>query len=115
MFVLLIALACGVQGQEPFTKVGVPFLEKHCTSCHGTEKQKADLALHEYRDDLSLLKKRKIWKHVIEMVESEEMPPDDKPQPTKEERAALSLPRKRCLRTMTRPRSPIRGASRFDG
>jgi hypothetical protein len=85
----IATLACAVRGQEPFVKIGVPFLEKHCTSCHGAEKQKADLALHEYRDDLSLLKKRKIWKHVIEMVESEEMPPDDKPQPTKDERAAF--------------------------
>jgi hypothetical protein len=86
---LTAAVSCVLRAEEPFAKVGVPFLEKHCISCHGAEKQKADLALHEYRDDLSLLKKRRIWKHVIEMVESEEMPPDDKPQPTKEERAAF--------------------------
>ena len=75
--------------QEPFAKVGVPFLERHCTSCHGTEKQKSDLAVHMYRDDLSLLKDRKKWKHILDTVQQGEMPPDDKPQPTVEERKAF--------------------------
>ena len=86
---ILFALTCTGVAQEPFSKVAVPFLEKHCTSCHGAEKQKGDLALHEFREDLSVLKKRKIWKHVIEMVEDGEMPPDDKPQPSEAERTAF--------------------------
>ena len=86
---LLLALVSGVAAQEPFSRVGVDFLGKHCTSCHGSEKQKADLTLHEFRDDLALLKKRKTWRRVFAMVEKGEMPPDDKPQPTAEERAAF--------------------------
>jgi hypothetical protein len=88
-FFIIAALAVSAAAQEPFGKVGLAFLEKHCTSCHGEEKQKADLALHKFRDDLSVVKMRRTWKHVIEMVERGEMPPDDKPQPTKEERAAF--------------------------
>src|SRR4030095_11366023 len=108
-FLVLIASACSGGAQEPFAKVGVPFLEKHCTSCHGAEKQKADLTLHEYRDELSLLKKRKIWKHVIEMVESEEMPPDDKPQPTKEERAAFVVSAKAVFTNYDKTAKPDPG------
>jgi hypothetical protein len=90
-FILLLTFVLVVRGaaQEPFSKAGVPFLEKYCTNCHGAGKKKADLALHEFRDDTSLLKQRKTWKHVLEMVREGEMPPDDKPQPTAAERDAF--------------------------
>src|SRR5260370_42214525 len=45
-----------------FAEVGVPFVESHCVSCHGKEKQKANLALHTVRDDLALLRARKQWR-----------------------------------------------------
>lgn len=69
-----------------FAEGGVPFLEKHCVSCHGKDKQKGDFALHEFRDDLSVLRARKRWRDVVELVRSGEMPPDDKPQPSAEEK-----------------------------
>jgi hypothetical protein len=69
-----------------FVEAGVPFLEKHCVSCHGKDKQKGDFALHEFRDDLSVLRARKRWRDVVELVRSGEMPPDDKPQPSAEEK-----------------------------
>ena len=77
------------EGPAPFAGAGVAFVEKHCVSCHGKDKQKANLALHTVRDDLALLRARKHWRDVIEMVESGEMPPEDKPQPTAEERRAF--------------------------
>jgi hypothetical protein len=85
LFVLLM-LAALAPAQEPFSKGGVAFLQKHCTSCHGKEKQKADLTLHQYLDDKSLLKNRKKWKQILEAVQHAEMPPDDEPQPTDAER-----------------------------
>src|SRR5712671_5626708 len=72
-----------------FAEVGVPFVESHCVSCHGKEKQKANLALHTVRDDLALLRARKQWAEVVRMVESGDMPPEDKPQPTAAERSAF--------------------------
>ena len=69
-----------------FAEVGVPFLQKHCVSCHGKDKQKGDFALHEFRDDLSVLRARKRWRDVVEQVRSGDMPPDDKPQPSAEEK-----------------------------
>ena len=73
----------------PFAQGGVAFVEKHCTACHGKEKQKAGLTLHTVRDDGTLLRARKQWKEVVKMVEAGDMPPDDKPQPTAAERAAF--------------------------
>ena len=72
-----------------FAPGGVAFVEKHCVSCHGKEKQKAGLALHAVRDDGALLRARKQWREVLKMVEAGDMPPDDKPQPTAAERAAF--------------------------
>lgn len=90
IFILLLAL----QGfpslaQAPFSQIGVPFLERHCVSCHGKDKQKGDITLHNYRDDASLLKDRKKWKQILETVQHAEMPPDDKPQPSADERKAF--------------------------
>jgi hypothetical protein len=82
----------------------VAFLERHCTSCHGAEKQKGNLSLHKIQDEASLLRARRHWKDVLEMVESGEMPPTDKPQPTPQERkqfltAAMAvLPRPTTVR-----------------
>jgi hypothetical protein len=70
----------------PFEKASVAFMQKHCVSCHGKEKQKGDLVLHEFLDGQSLLKARKKWKGILNAVEQHEMPPDDEPQPTDEER-----------------------------
>ena len=87
--VLILFLCHRAGAQEPFAKTGVAFLQKYCTDCHGEKKQKADLSLHIYRDDVSVLKQRKVWKHVVDAVQNEDMPPDDKPQPTKPERDAF--------------------------
>ena len=98
-FIQILALPClavvalhsahGQTAPAPFAEAGVAFVEKHCVACHGEKKQKANLALHTVRDDVALLRARKHWKDVIEMVESGEMPPEDKPQPTAEERRAF--------------------------
>jgi len=73
----------------PFAQAGVAFLEKHCIECHGAKKQKADLALHEVRDDLAVLRASRRWKDVVEMVKSGEMPPEKQPQPGAAERKAF--------------------------
>jgi hypothetical protein len=93
-FRLFLATACCVWGWKvnapgaspPFAEAGVAFLEKHCLDCHGKQKQKAGLTLHEFRDDFSVLRARRTWKEILNMVENGEMPPEDREQPTAEER-----------------------------
>ena len=55
----------------------LPFLKAHCFHCHGAEdgKNKADLTLSKYTDDLSVQQDRKVWDNVIHMLRVGEMPP----------------------------------------
>src|SRR5690606_3787899 len=74
---------------EPFNKGGVDFLARHCTRCHGEKKQKAGLKLDHVRDDLALLRARRNWKEVLNMVETGQMPPEEEEQPSATERKAF--------------------------
>ena len=57
------------------------FLAEHCFHCHGPDKKRADLQLHVFKDEASLLKDRKRWHLVTQMVFSGEMPPQERPRP----------------------------------
>jgi mono/diheme cytochrome c family protein len=74
---------------DTFDTVVAPFVAKHCIDCHGPQKKKANLALHIYKDEKALLKDRKVWTSVLQMLTSGEMPPVGRPQPTIEEVEAL--------------------------
>lgn len=63
-----------------FRTEGVAFLKAHCLSCHAGAKPKADLALDTYADDAALLKDRKTWTRVADVLKAGEMPPP-KPRP----------------------------------
>jgi hypothetical protein len=76
---------------EPaFKTEGVAFLKKHCLACHSGEKPKADLALDKFADDTALLRDRKTWVRVLDVLKAGEMPPAAKPQPTAGERDAFT-------------------------
>ncbi len=62
-----------------------PFLVKYCNTCHGGTKPKADLNLTAFRDVASIQRGRKIWGRIKDSVDSGEMPPEGKPQPSQEE------------------------------
>ena len=64
-----------------FEKDVVPFLARHCYSCHGGGKNKGELTLDKYRDVKELLKDREVWENVAEMVRTGEMPPKAKDRP----------------------------------
>jgi mono/diheme cytochrome c family protein len=64
-----------------FATSGLGFVQKHCVSCHGEKTRRADLALHKYRDEAAVLKDRKTWESVLNMVRSGEMPPKKRPRP----------------------------------
>jgi mono/diheme cytochrome c family protein/PAS domain-containing protein len=66
-----------------------PLLTKYCQECHGPKKQEAKLGFHKYADEASLVRDAKVWEGVLEMVEFGAMPPEDKPQPTADERLLL--------------------------
>jgi Protein of unknown function (DUF1592)/Protein of unknown function (DUF1588)/Protein of unknown function (DUF1587)/Protein of unknown function (DUF1585)/Protein of unknown function (DUF1595)/Ca-dependent carbohydrate-binding module xylan-binding/Planctomycete cytochrome C len=72
-----------------FARDGIGLVQKHCVHCHGEKMQKADLALHTYKDESSVLKGRKVWQNVLKMVQAGEMPPKGRPKPSATETEAF--------------------------
>ncbi len=66
-----------------------PLFSQYCYGCHG-EKKKGDLDLRIYTDAASVLRDRKLFEKVLNNLESHEMPPEKKPQPTPEERKLIT-------------------------
>ena len=64
-----------------FAANGVAFVKANCVACHGADKARADLTLHDITDDAGVLKDRKTWERVVEVIREGEMPPANKPQP----------------------------------
>lgn len=65
------------------------FSQDFCSKCHGAEKQKGDFNFETYIEKPDIVKDRKVWEKVAELLESREMPPEGKPQPVDKERLAL--------------------------
>ncbi len=87
--VLAVPPAKTVPKPQPFEKVGVAFVQKHCVECHGDDTQKKDIRLDIFRDEKSVLKARATWEAVFSKVINGEMPPSKKPRPAVEERDAF--------------------------
>jgi len=66
-----------------------PVLQKYCFDCHDDKKQKGDLNLKEFSDNPLLAENRKVWEKVAEAIDSREMPPEKKPQPSDEQRDVM--------------------------
>jgi acetyl esterase/lipase len=56
-----------------------PFLENHCTGCHGGAKPKADLDLRPFANLQSVVDDFPRWAQVLEKLHSGEMPPKKVP------------------------------------
>src|SRR3954462_5204698 len=89
--ILLMFVSPVLQANEDaFTKENQPILQQYCYDCHGNGKHKGDLALDHYTTLESIRADRKEWELVLRNVKSGEMPPEKKPQPTKEQRDLLA-------------------------
>lgn len=80
---LFTALSVNAASSE-FKKGAIPFMEKHCYECHGGKRTKGDLNLKEIKDDRKILEDHKLWRNVLQQVNTGEMPPkkhDPKPSP----------------------------------
>jgi hypothetical protein len=66
-----------------------PFMKKYCIECHQGPDAEAGIAFDKYSDTASILKDRKQWERIMQIIDGRIMPPDDSPQPTDEERAKL--------------------------
>lgn len=74
-----------VSAAEPFEA----FLTKHCVRCHGPEKVERDLRIDRLSRDFKTGTDGHLWAEIVERINSGEMPPEDEPQPTVDEIAAV--------------------------
>jgi hypothetical protein len=82
-----------------------PLLKKFCLDCHSTKSKKGSLDLERFTSSDEIRKDLKPWQGLIEMLEADEMPPKNKPQPTAEERKALIAWTREFLNAEARARS----------
>jgi mono/diheme cytochrome c family protein len=68
----------------------VPLLQKYCHSCHGAEKQKANLNLAAVTQAVQVANDRDRWEVVRDYLQSGEMPPEGaEPRPSDDERKSM--------------------------
>ncbi len=71
-------------------RVVAPFFQKHCVACHGPDKQKGDFRVDQgLPADFLDVTAREKWGHVVDVLNSHDMPPEDEPQPEPEATAAV--------------------------
>jgi len=88
--IVLIATRFAAGEDTGFSSVVKPFIQDHCVSCHGPDKQKGKLRLdtlaNDFGDPLTAAK----WKEVVNSIGGHEMPPEDEPQPAAEDAAKFA-------------------------
>ena len=82
---LIATATLAAPAKEPFEA----FLGQHCTRCHGPEKEKGDLRIDELSRDFRSGIDGHLWAEVVEKINAGEMPPEDEPQPSQDEIAAV--------------------------
>lgn len=78
------------EGEAGFSETVRPFFEAHCIGCHGPEKSKGKITLHDLDGDFAAGEDLETWELIHEMLEHGEMPPEDEPQPDERERSAVA-------------------------
>ena len=56
------------------------FFEANCIKCHGLEKSKGDITLHDIGDDFVDSDALEKWELILDVLKSGEMPPEDEKQ-----------------------------------
>ncbi len=72
-----------------FADEGVLFLEQYCYSCHSGDQPEAALSLDAIEDNESLLKNHDVIERVLDMLRTDQMPPEGSDQPPAEEMTAF--------------------------
>ncbi len=86
-----------------------PFFAMYCADCHGGDEPEGDLKLDAFEETPDVVGDLEKWTAIAELVEAQEMPPEDEPQPGAEERrrflawAKLELARFDCQNQEPQP------------
>ena len=74
-----------------FQKEIRPLLENYCTKCHSANRKKGGVDLSRFLGSGAVHSDPKTWETTLAQVRDRNMPPEDKPQPTPEERDRLAV------------------------
>ena len=85
----LILFACAMSVGAAVPAELSAFASKYCFDCHGSKKQKGDFDFEPFVARADVMKDVKAWQKVADALESRDMPPEDKPQPTEAERKTI--------------------------
>ncbi|HIG84396.1 MAG TPA: DUF1592 domain-containing protein [Verrucomicrobia bacterium] len=118
-FILFAALACSspVKAQAPSAKAndfgkGIgPILQEYCYDCHGSKKTKGKVKLTDYRSWSDLEKNPELIEKMIEALEKNEMPPEEKDQPSGAQRELMLVGLEKAFKNAaanSQPAAPLR-------
>ena len=88
----LILVSASVCGDAPAADA-IPvqtLLKKYCAECHGKKTQEGNLRIDRLDQDIVGGDDADRWHEVLNRLNVGEMPPEDKPQPTLQEREAIT-------------------------
>ncbi len=115
----LFTVTSSTHGADSFSTLIQPLFAKNCTGCHGeNDKVKGKVNLLEIESLSQLSGHTELLEELVDVIEYEEMPPEDEPQLTKRERGDLlaeleSLLHKSINAKKVYPQAPMRRMTRF--
>jgi len=67
-----------------------PLLKQYCFPCHSSEKHKGDFDMERFTSLAEVKRHPKVWQEVAEKLANNEMPPEEKSQPSPSEKERIS-------------------------
>lgn len=91
VLVALLSQLSVVKGADTdvYDRKVAPLLSKYCVDCHGPEKQKNDVRVDNLDLDFVGGRDRETWHDILDLLHLGDMPPEDEPQPSDDERRTL--------------------------
>jgi hypothetical protein len=88
-FCTLLILAPALSAVASDFPAAQELLAEYCHRCHNGQKHKGDLDLERFDSEAKVFAHYRVWTKVLEQIADGEMPPEDKDQPSPEERQEL--------------------------
>ena len=82
-----------------------PIFEQHCYDCHGRKKTKGKVDLTEYASWADLEENPQLIEKLIEALDKNEMPPEEKKQPSDKQREFMVLELEKAFKKAV-PKTP---------
>lgn len=112
----LLAVALGCLGgiQNLWADAPQAFFQTYCTDCHGADMQEADLRLDTLRPPTAEANSQATWAMILEMIDTQDMPPRDEKRPTEAERQQMLSWIGSGLAAVTKPAPALRRMNRVE-